>query len=946
MDSPRKYIQIRGARQHNLKDADLDIPREEMVVFSGVSGSGKSSLAFDTLFAEGQRRYVESLSAYARQFLGQMERPAYDSIRGLTPTIAVGQKSLARNPRSTVGTMTEILDYLRVLFARAGVQHCHVCGRPVLRQSAAEIVESILEMPSGTRFLLLAPLVSNRAGSHRKLLAELRHSGFTRIRLDGEISLMEDLPIPDGSRRHTIEIVVDRLIRRDDMEERLTDSVETALKAGEGVLLVSIPGQGDRVYSETLVCHHCHLRFPPLEPAGFSFNSPAGMCPDCKGLGRKNEVDPRLVVPDPSLSLHQGALLPLQGPLTRRSGWNYQIIQQLARNLDFDLDTPWRDLPSHLRHTLLYGIQEGELEFKYSGERGQGVFKTAFEGVIPTVMRRLHQTKSEGARKLYLSFMSAQLCGTCGGSRIRPESAAVKVGGITIVDLLKAGVSEARRMLEHLPLQGQPEQEAVARDLLKEIIGRLGFLEDVGLDYLALDRSAVTLSGGEAQRIRLASQLGGELTGVTYILDEPSVGLHPRDNRRLVGTLLRLKKLGNTVLVVEHDRETIEAADMVFDFGPGAGAKGGELVFTGTPRELLASETSITGAYLSGRLEIPLPPQRRPTGSHWLTVRGARANNLRGVDISIPLGCLVAVTGVSGAGKSSLVQQILAPALRNTLHHASRAVGPHDGLDGVQHLEKLIEIDQAPIGRSPRSNPATYTKVFDMIRRVFARTREARLRGYSAGRFSFNSRGGRCEACKGDGYRRVEMHFLPDVFVPCQVCKGKRFNAATLQVFYKGRNIADMLDMEVGDALELFANHRNISRVLSTLEQVGLGYVKLGQPSDTLSGGEAQRIKLARELARVSGGSTLYILDEPTTGLHFDDIRKLLEVLGRLVEAGNTVLLVEHNLDVIKCADHVIDLGPGGGRDGGRVVATGTPEELAAHPESHTGACLAPMLHR
>ena len=931
-------IQIRGAREHNLRRVDLDIPKKRLVVFTGVSGSGKSSLAFDTLYAEGQRRYVESLSAYARQFLGQMEKPRYDTIRGLTPTISIEQKAASKNPRSTVGTITEIYDYLRVLFARVGIQYCHSCGEPVGRQSAAEIVAALCELPNRTRFQLLAPLVRNRKGTHKEVLERVLRGGYTRVRIDGEPTQLEPTPDLDGKRKHDIEVVLDRLVMKEGIEGRLTDSVETALKLGDGLLIAAIPGQGERFYSEKLACHDCGLSFPELSPQLFSFNNPLGMCPDCNGLGFRNEMDPRLVVTDATKTLHEGAIVPWQGPLIRRDGWNYQIITQVADECGFDLDTPWRDLPEEAHQVMLYGSGDREFAIQWQARRGSGEWRLHFEGVIPTMTRRLHQTQSEEMRKFYLGFMTNSRCRTCHGTRLRPESAAVRVGPTTLIALAGATVGDAHAALGQLGLTGP--RATIAEELVKEICNRLRFLIDVGLEYLTLDRTGPTLSGGESQRIRLASQVGSELTGVTYVLDEPSIGLHQRDNRRLLTTLQRLRDIGNSVVVVEHDRETIEQADWVVDFGPGAGLRGGEIVFAGTPEDLRTDETSLTGQYLDGRKSIPVPPARREHTTRALEVIGARENNLQDIDVVIPLGLLVAVTGVSGAGKSSLVNRILSPALHNRFFRSGRTLGDFDRIDGLQHLDKVIDIDQSPIGRTPRSNPATYTKVFDLIRKVFSSTKESRIRGYKPGRFSFNVRGGRCEACSGDGYRKIEMHFLADVYVPCEVCCGKRFNDATLQVRYRGLNIAEVLDLSVDQAVDLFANHRGIRRIVRTLSDVGLGYIKLGQPSNTLSGGEAQRIKLSRELAKVATGDTLYLLDEPTTGLHFDDILKLLTVLDRLVDTGNSVLVIEHNLDVIKCADHVIDLGPEGGDRGGRLLAEGSPEEVARVASSYTGRFL------
>jgi len=931
-------IQIRGAREHNLQRVDLDIPKKRLVVFTGVSGSGKSSLAFDTLYAEGQRRYVESLSAYARQFLGQMEKPRYDTIRGLTPTISIEQKAASKNPRSTVGTITEIYDYLRVLFARVGVQYCPSCGKEVGRQSAAEIVASLVALPDETRFQLFAPLVHNRKGEHRDKLEQMLRDGFTRVRIDGHIYSLEDTPQLDKKRKHDIEVLIDRLVMKEGIRSRLTDSVETALKLGEGVLIVDLPGQEPRIYSELLSCHDCDLSFPELSPQLFSFNNPQGMCPECNGLGLRNEMDPHLVVPDTTRTLHEGAVVPWHGPLTRREGWNYQILTNAAGAYGFDLDTPWKDLPEDARQLLLYGSGDQVLNVEWKAQRGEGRFAMNFEGIIPAMTRRLHATQSEDMRKYYMAFMSQNRCRECGGTRLRAAARSVRVGPVSVVQLTSGTVAEAHGALREMELTGA--RATIAEELLKEIGNRLGFLMDVGLEYLTLDRTGPTLSGGESQRIRLASQVGSELTGVTYVLDEPSIGLHQRDNLRLLATLRRLRDIGNSVVVVEHDRETIEQADWVVDFGPGAGIQGGEVVYTGTPEEMIGASRTLTGKYLSGELEIPVPGERRTPGDRRIEVVGARENNLQDLHVTIPLGLLVAITGVSGAGKSSLVNRILSPALHNRFYRAGRQEGDYDRIDGMDMLDKVIDINQSPIGRTPRSNPVTYTKVFDRIRQVFASTKESRVRGYKPGRFSFNVRGGRCEACSGDGYRKIEMHFLADVFVPCEICRGKRFNEATLQVRYKGLNIAEVLQLSINQAVELFANHRAIRRVLQTLVDVGLGYLKLGQPSNTLSGGEAQRIKLSRELAKVATGDTLYLLDEPTTGLHFEDIRKLMTVLERLVEAGNTVVVIEHNLDVIKCADHVIDLGPEGGDKGGLLVAEGTPEQVARNQASHTGEYL------
>jgi excinuclease ABC subunit A len=1079
----RDTIIIKGAREHNLKGIDVEIPRDQLVVLTGVSGSGKSSLAFDTLYAEGQRRYVESLSSYARQFLGQMEKPHVDFIEGLSPSIAIEQKSASKNPRSTVGTVTEIYDYLRLLFARIGTAHCPVCGNEVGAQTAEQMVDRVLSLPTGTRFLVLAPLVSQRKGEYKDIFNEARAEGFARVRVDGEIyDLSEDIKL-NKKVKHTIEVVVDRLVLpprppaapparqhqqpgqppQDAAEApgetsettqewqawvtRLTDSIETSLRTSEGKVVISVvePGhqkhdrdeQGDTdsgetdgppplpeewLMSETNTCAVCGISFPELSPQMFSFNSPQGACPDCTGLGTRLEVDLALLLPDPTLSLHEGAILYWGELRKKRDSWGYQSLICVGNHYGFDLDTPWERLTEHHQEVILYGSGKEKIRFDWSHDQGShGVFYRPWEGVRNEIMRRFQQTESNHTREFYAQFMSEQPCPSCGGARLRPESLAVMVGERSIYEACRLNIREASAWLatllhvetpedgpgdghgpagqsHHLHPDGQqptptlsahpltPTQRQIAGEVLKEIRDRLQFLLGVGLHYLTLERAAPTLSGGEAQRIRLASQIGSGLVGVTYILDEPSIGLHQRDNRKLLSSLTRLRDLGNTVVVVEHDLETMQSADWIIDFGPGAGVKGGQVVAAGPPTVVQASDT-LTGAYLDGRLQIATPSRRRmEDGSQegskegtrdrrkggrpgkgkgkaenrdgrksqdgrdssqqgaWLKVQGASMNNLRDIDVRFPLGCFVAVTGVSGSGKSSLVSETLYPALAARLQRAQLRPGPHRDIAGIEHLDKVINIDQQPIGRTPRSNPATYVKLFDLLRELFAGTPEARLRGYTPGRFSFNLKGGRCEACEGNGVIRIDMQFLPDVWVRCDGCKGKRYNRETLQVKYKGKTIADVLDMDVQTALEFFDNVPRIRRILQTLHDVGLDYIRLGQPATTLSGGEAQRVKLARELARVATGRTLYILDEPTTGLHFADIQNLLKVLHRLVDAGNTVVVIEHNLDVIKTADWVIDLGPEGGDGGGTIVAEGTPEQVARMAASFTGQFLCDVL--
>jgi excinuclease ABC subunit A len=934
-------IVITGARQHNLKNVTVEIPKKKLVVLTGVSGSGKSSLAFDTLYAEGQRRYIESLSAYARQFLGQMEKPVYDSIRGLAPTISIEQKAASGNPRSTVGTITEIHDYLRVLWARVGRLTCHRCGRAVSQQSSQQIVHEIAELPAGTKFLLLAPLMKERKGEHRDVIEAVRKSGFTRVRVDGIVLSLEDEIRLDKKKKHSIDAVVDRLIAKPGMAQRLHDSVETALKHGQGTVIVAPEGQTEKVLSEHRACHQCGISFPEPTPQLFSFNSPQGMCPECSGLGTRMEMDPEMVVPNSDLSVNEGAVKPL-GAVGEGTSWGTDIVRAVARERGIDLNKPWKSLSAAHRKVLLYGTGDERVRIQIKGSWGQGAFKMRYEGAINSMMRRMRETHSEEMRLYYQKFLSSRPCSACAGRRVRPEALGVKLAGKNITEITALSIAQAYEFFGALELRGADAKIAV--ELLKEIRSRLRFLLDVGLSYLTLERPAPSLSGGEGQRIRLASQIGSELTGVIYVLDEPSIGLHQRDNRKLLAALQHLRDIGNTVVVVEHDREAMEEADWLIDFGPGAGRHGGQVVAAGTPAEVMKSKESLTGRYLSGALQIELPAERRRGDGRRITLVGARENNLKDVTVDVPLGLFVCVTGVSGAGKSTLVNQILYPAVARALHDSDVPVGAHTKVEGLKEIDKVIDIDQSPIGRTPRSNPATYTKLFDLIRDFFALLPEARMHGYTPGRFSFNVKGGRCEACEGDGVKRVEMHFLADVYVPCEVCRGKRFNEATLQVKYNGLSVADVLDQTVDEALQLFKNHPQIRRALETLADVGLGYIALGQSSPTLSGGEAQRVKLSRELSKRSTGRTLYILDEPTTGLHFDDIKKLLAVLDRLVTAGNTVVVIEHNLDVIKTADHVIDIGPEGGDAGGRVVATGTPEEVAAVKESYTGRFLAGLL--
>jgi excinuclease ABC subunit A len=936
------FVIVRGAREHNLHIDELAVPKRQLVVFTGVSGSGKSSLAFDTLYAEGQRRYVESLSSYARQFLGQLEKPKYDQIRGLSPTIAIEQKSASSNPRSTVGTVTEIYDYLRVLYARAGEQRCHLCGGEVAARSAGEIVAELLTLPSKTKVTLLAPKAENRKGEFRDVFDEARKAGFARVRVDGVMRRLDEITALDKKKKHTVQIVVDRLALDHSDRARLSDSIETALRAGGGSLLVAVEGEErERAYSEERACPACGVGLPEMSPQSFSFNSPLGMCEACTGLGSTLEVDPDLVVPNGDLSIAEGAIEPWGERFAREQGWTTRIAAALEREMGIPLKKPWKQLTARQREIVLFGTGERRVQVSWSGKHGKGSWAMRFEGVANNIKRRWHGTHSEMMRQWLGKYFREQLCRSCKGKRLRPESCAVFLADKNIVDVTSLTVGEAEKYFSALPLVGARAQ--IAEEILKEVRARLGFLLNVGLDYLTLDRAAASLSGGESQRIRLASQLGSELSGVMYVLDEPSIGLHQRDNLRLIATLQRLRDLGNSVIVVEHDAETIESADYVVDFGPGAGRQGGHVVAAGTPKEIAANKASLTGQYLAGTTRIEIPSTRRkPKG--FITVRGAREHNLRNIDVGFPLGVLLAITGVSGAGKSSLINGILHPALRRKLHDSLDKVGVFSKLEGIEQIDKVVDIDQKPIGRTPRSNPATYTKAFDHIRELYAGTPEAKTFGFGPGRFSFNVKGGRCEACEGDGVKTVEMHFLADVHVTCEVCHGRRYNDATLRVKWKGLDIAQLLETRVSEALSLFENHRQLSHILRTLDDVGLGYIALGQAATTLSGGEAQRVKLSRELAKRDTGRTLYLLDEPTTGLHFDDVRRLLTVLDRLVAAGNSVLVIEHNLDVIKTADYVIDLGPEGGAAGGEVIAAGTPEEVAANARSYTGQFLAEIL--
>ena len=937
-------IRIRGAKEHNLKNIDIDIPRDQFVVLTGLSGSGKSSLAFDTIYAEGQRRYMESLSSYARQFLGQMEKPDVEKIEGLSPAISIDQKSTNRNPRSTVGTVTEIYDYFRLLYARIGIPHCPKCGKVIERQTVDQMVDVICNLPEGTKFQLLAPVVRGRKGRHEKVFSQAKKSGFVRVNVDGSMyDLSEEITL-DKNKKHTIEIVVDRLKVKEGIEKRLADSIETVLKLSEGLLVVDVIGGERMQMSDSFSCPDCGISIDEIEPRSFSFNNPFGACPLCTGLGYVMEFDLELMIPDESLSIDEGAIVVTGwASCTNPKSFTRAVLNALSERYQFSLSTPFQDYPEEIRNIILYGTNGEEVKVHYKGQRGEGVYDVAFEGLLRNVQRRYREVSSETMKAEYESFMTITPCESCHGKRLKPESLAVTIGDKNISDVTELSIDDLYLFMESLTLTDR--QKLIGAQVLKEIRARLGFLREVGLNYLTLARNTGSLSGGEAQRIRLATQIGSGLVGVAYILDEPSIGLHQRDNDKLIHALKNLRDLGNTLIVVEHDEDTMYAADYIVDIGPGAGEHGGEVIATGTAQEIMDNPNSITGDYLSGRKYIPIPKERKkPTG--WLTVKGAAQNNLKNIDVKIPLGVMTCVTGVSGSGKSSLVNEILYKSLAKKLNRAHMKAGKHKKILGIEQLDKIIAIDQSPIGRSPRSNPATYTGVFDQIRDLFAATKDAKAMGYKKGRFSFNVSGGRCEACRGDGIIKIEMHFLPDIYVPCEVCGGKRYNRETLEVKYKGKSIYDVLDMTVEEACEFFASVPSISRKIETLRDVGLSYIKLGQPSTTLSGGEAQRVKLATELSRRSTGKTIYILDEPTTGLHFADVHKLVDILQRLREGGNTVVVIEHNLEVIKTADYIVDMGPEGGAGGGTVVASGTPEEIADVSESFTGQYLKPLLEK
>lgn len=940
----KQYIKIRGANEHNLKNIDLDIPRNELVVLTGLSGSGKSSLAFDTIYAEGQRRYMESLSSYARQFLGQMEKPNVESIEGLSPAISIDQKSTNRNPRSTVGTVTEIYDYFRLLYARIGIPHCPKCGKEIKKQTVDQMVDQIMELPEGTKIQLLAPVVRGRKGRHEKLLEKAKKSGYVRVRIDGNLyELSEEISL-DKNIKHNIEIIVDRLVVREGIQKRLTDSIESVLALAEGLLVVDVIGGEPLNFSQSFSCPDCGISIEEIEPRSFSFNNPFGACPVCFGLGYKMEFDVDLMIPDQSLSIDEGAIVVMGWQsCTDKGSYTRAILEALCKEYNFSLDTPFQDYPQEVKDILIHGTNGREVKVYYKGQRGEGIYDVAFEGIIKNVERRYRETGSETMKAEYESFMRITPCHECGGQRLKKSALAVTVGDKNIAEVTSLSIEKLQQFLEGLELT--KTQELIGGQILKEIKARIGFLMDVGLDYLTLARATGSLSGGEAQRIRLATQIGSGLVGVAYILDEPSIGLHQRDNDKLLKTLKHLRDLGNSLIVVEHDEDTMLEADYIVDIGPGAGEHGGEVVAAGTAKEIMRNKKSVTGAYLSGRMQIPVPDVRKePKG--WLKVIGAAENNLKNIDVSFPVGVMTCVTGVSGSGKSSLVNEIVYKRLSKDLNRARTIPGKHKRIEGIDQFDKVIDIDQSPIGRTPRSNPATYTGVFDLIRDLFAATADAKARGYKKGRFSFNVKGGRCEACSGDGILKIEMHFLPDVYVPCEVCDGKRYNRETLEVKYKGKSIYDVLNMTVEEALHFFENVPSIRRKMETLYDVGLSYIRLGQPSTTLSGGEAQRIKLATELSKRSTGRTVYILDEPTTGLHFADVHKLTEILHRLSGDGNTVIVIEHNLDVIKTADYIIDIGPEGGDKGGTVVATGTPEEIAANPASHTGKYIDAILKK
>ena len=941
---PKKYIKIRGAKEHNLKNISLDIPRDELVVLTGLSGSGKSSLAFDTIYAEGQRRYMESLSSYARQFLGQMEKPDVESIEGLPPAISIDQKSTNRNPRSTVGTVTEIYDYLRLLYARIGIPHCPKCGREIRRQTVDEMTDQIMALPERTKIQLLAPIVRGRKGMHEKVLDQAKKSGYVRVRVDGNLyDLTEDIKL-DKNLKHNIEIVVDRLVVKEGIEKRLTDSIETVMKLANGLMIVDVSGEEPITMSQNFSCPDCGISIEEIEPRSFSFNNPFGACPDCFGLGYKMEFDERLMIPEPSLSIRQGAIAaPGFQSASDPKSFGGAILAALAKEYGFSLETPFGEYPKDVHDILIHGTGGKSVKVHYKGQRGEGVYDIAWEGLINAMNRRYRETASEAGKAEMESFMQITPCPACGGKRLKKGSLAVTVGGLNIYDATNMGVVKFREFIDSLTLT--PMQQAIGAPILKEVRSRVSFLINVGLDYLSLSRATGTLSGGEAQRIRLATQIGSGLVGVAYILDEPSIGLHQRDNDKLLATLKNLRDLGNSVLVVEHDEDTMLAADCIVDIGPGAGEHGGEIIAVGTADQIKKCRESVTGEYLSGRKRIPVPSVRRqPAG--WITVHGAREHNLKNIDVSFPLGVMTCVTGVSGSGKSSLVNEILYKSLAGQLNRARTIPGDHDSIEGLEQLDKVIAIDQSPIGRTPRSNPATYTGAFDLIRDLFAASSDAKMRGYDKGRFSFNKKGGRCEACAGDGIVKIEMHFLPDIYVPCEVCGGKRYNRETLEVQYKGKNISDVLNMTVEESLDYFKNIQKIYTKVKTLYDVGLGYIRLGQPSTELSGGEAQRIKLATELSRRGTGKTVYILDEPTTGLHFADVHKLVEILRKLSDSGNTVIVIEHNLDVIKTADYIIDIGPEGGDGGGTVIAKGTPEEIAECENSYTGEYVKKFLER